>query len=218
MKRLEDLSPMPLVLHWHENRRVYFAARKMGGRLHLRLHRLFERSPTPVCEALIRLALKKDKAAALIVRQMAYLYFSKNQMAPVPLVSQGAIYDLQEMAKNIRERYFPTLTDVSIGWGRKTAASRFRSITFGTYNERSNQVRINPLLDHPEVPSYFVEFIVFHEMLHAVCPAHFDSAGRRCVHTTEFRLRERQFPDFNRAKTWEKGSLEFFKRKSYGRA
>lgn len=64
-------------------------------------------------------------------------------------------------------------------------------------------------LDHPEVPEFFVRFIIFHEMLHAELKVQ-DKRGRRCIHSREFRRREHAHPDFERAKKWER---EFFRRR-----
>ncbi len=92
-------------------------------------------------------------------------------------------------------------------------------MTFGSYDKHRNQIRINPLLDDAAVPLYFVEFIVYHEMLHAVCPAKIDSRGAIRSHTREFRMQEKQFAEYDDAKEWEKTSLKFFKmRKRHGRS
>lgn len=135
---------------------------------------------------------------------------------PKPFTPRSSTYDLQAMYEEIRQRYLQT--DCKICW-TPSRAKKFRSITFGTYNWRTNQIRINRILDDPEVPRYFVEFIVYHEMLHSVCEPIVDSAGRFRCHTAEFRRKEKQFPYFEAAKEWERKSLQFFKRKrSHGRA
>jgi hypothetical protein len=62
---------------------------------------------------------------------------------------------------------------------------------------------MNPLLDRRTVPRFFVEFIVYHEMLHADIGVETRN-GRRRVHTWEFRRRERLFREYARAISWEK--------------
>ncbi len=216
MRRLQNLAPMPLNIVWHENKTTYLSIRKERRCLHMRVHRLFYNAPTPVLEALIRFALKRDRRAGVIIKQMAHLHFSKEVIEPDPLESEGVVYDLQE----IFDRWQPILKveNVAIGWSTRSRKSRFRYMTFGCYDKHCRQIRINPLLDDKQVPLYFVEFIVYHEMLHAVCPSKMDAQGRCLVHTKEFREREKQFPQFEAAKKWEKTSLTFFKmRKSHGR-
>ena len=64
-------------------------------------------------------------------------------------------------------------------------------------------IRIHPLLDAPFVPTWFLEYVVYHEMLHAVVPEEIDEHGRRRVHTREFYRRERKFHCYYRARRWK---------------
>lgn len=215
---LQSLCPLPLHLIWHENRRIYFSSRKEKRRLFLRLHRLFLQAPSPVLEAIIQMALHNDAGSRAIVRQMAHLYFSQNRGESPPLDPIGSSYDLQEIYERIKNSYFSPDLKIAIGWSDRTRSSRYRSITFGTYDRFLNRIRIHPLLDDREVPLYVLEFVVYHEMLHAVCPPRFGLGGRCCIHTPEFKQKEKQFLNYQKAKEWEKKSLKFFKtRKRHGR-
>jgi hypothetical protein len=68
-------------------------------------------------------------------------------------------------------------------------------------------IRIHPLLDQPFVPRWFLEYVLYHEMLHSVVPEEVDSTGRRRIHTQEFYRRERAFPRYHRARRWETENL-----------
>jgi hypothetical protein len=208
--KLAGLCPLPLHLEWHENRSSFFSCRRTRAKIHLRLHRLFSRAPSPVLEALLAYALKGDRNAGAIVRQMAHLYFSRVKIEPDALKAKGKVFDLLEIKDRIQKKYFPKL-EVAIGWSTHARTRAFRCITFGSYDRHRNQVRINPLLDDAEVPEYFLEFIVYHEMLHAVCPAKVDARGAVYSHTREFRVLERKFSEFQAAKEWEKKSLTFLR-------
>jgi hypothetical protein len=217
--RLEALCPVPLCLVWHENKSTYLSVRKVRRTLHMRVHRLFYDAPTPVLEALIRYALKpQDRSAHAMIKQMAHLHFSQVVIAAEPLPTKGHVYDLQEIFHRLLS--LVPIEGVSIGWSRRSKGGKFHSITFGTYDRVCRQIRINAILDDPQVPLYFLEFIVYHEMLHALCPSKMDSFGRCWVHTAEFRSKERQFPQYQAAKEWEKKSLTFFKKRksSHGRS
>lgn len=215
--RLQEFCPMPLDLVWHENKRIYLSVKKKGGRLHLRAHRLFYDAPTPVLQALIQYALKRSPEARAMIRQMAHLHFSQTHVPAEPLEQRGNIYNLQEILDRIR--LLLPVENVSIGWSNRIRLGNFSSMTFGIYDKYRRQIRIHPLLDDPEVPLYFLEFIVYHEMLHAVCPTKMDGCGRCSIHTREFKEKERQFPHYKRAKEWAKTSLTFFKKRcSYGRS
>lgn len=216
MDRLQELSPLPMKITWHENKTSYLSVRKSLGSLHLRLHRLFYNAPTPVLEAIVRFAVKRDREARGVIKQMAHLYFLGQTVEPKPLSPVGGVYHLQEIFD--RMLFLVPISNVTIGWGKWTRASRFRSMTFGTYNQHTRQIRIHPLLDDAQVPLYFLEFIVYHEMLHALCPSEIDGMGRCSIHTRQFKAKERQFPQFKAAKEWEKKSLTFFRRRVHGRA
>ena len=82
----------------------------------------------------------------------------------------------------------------------------------GSYSSDSKVIRIHPALDQSRVPRYFVEWIVFHEMLHHVHRARRGPDGRRCVHTPEFLEHERRFYAFERAQRWENENLDLLLR------
>ncbi len=214
--RLELLAGEQVEVTWHENRSVFLSVKRTHRRIALRLHRLFYDAPTPVLEAIVAYALRRDKSARPLIRQMAHLHFSRTRATPKPLSSVGIVYDLQPILD--RMRALLPIEGLCIGWGQQRS-TRLRSITFATYHQHTQQIRINPILDNADVPLYFLEFIVYHEMLHALCPSKMDGRGRCSVHTAEFREKERLFPRFHEAKEWEKGWQSFFrKRKHYGRA
>ncbi|MDE3046310.1 MAG: SprT-like domain-containing protein [Verrucomicrobiota bacterium] len=131
---------------------------------------------------------------------------------PLKLPEKGNVYDLREMYEQIKEQYFSPDYNAAIGWSNRTRVGKFRAMTFGTYDRRRHQIRISRLLDDERVPRFFVEFIVYHEMLHAVCLPTRDRLGRVRIHTPEFKQKEEQFPHFVAAQEWRKNSLTHFKK------
>ena len=92
--------------------------------------------------------------------------------------------------------------------GRWTARKRRRnSIKMGSYSVEDRLIRIHPSLDRPFVPRLFVEWIVYHEMLHQKhdIPV---VGGRRQFHTPEFLAEEATFDGFDRARHWERENLD----------
>jgi predicted metal-dependent hydrolase len=89
---------------------------------------------------------------------------------------------------------------------------RRKSIRLGVYDHQTREIRIHPALDRPEVPHYFVEFIVFHEMLHQLFPSP-PGAGRKIHHPRAFRDRERAYPRYAEATRWEKAHLSLLLRR-----
>ena len=62
-------------------------------------------------------------------------------------------------------------------------------------------VTISKTLDSQDVPEWFVEYILYHELLHMKHPARLIN-GRRYYHTSAFRNDERRFPHYDEAQKW----------------
>jgi len=100
-----------------------------------------------------------------------------------------------------------------VSWGRQTNSSRrIRSIHFGSYNWTRNVIRIHPDLDRDYVPRYFIESVLLHEMLHVDLGVSRTSDGRRSSHSREFKRRECDLPNYERAREWERAHLHYFLR------
>lgn len=95
----------------------------------------------------------------------------------------------------------PTLDGIRITWGKRSKGKR--SIRLGSYDFEQRLVRIHPALDQRWVPTFFVEYIIYHELLHALYPPTDDGTGRRSVHTEEFKLMEERYPYYKEALAWE---------------
>ncbi len=111
--------------------------------------------------------------------------------------SRGATYDLERMFARLNRRYFdnlipkPTLT-----WSQR----RTRRI-LGHHDPAHNTIVISKTLDAPDVPEWFVEYVLYHEMLHIKHPARLVN-GRRMYHTKAFRTEEERFPRYDEAQAW----------------
>jgi hypothetical protein len=77
----------------------------------------------------------------------------------------------------------------------------------GVYLPGVQLIRIHPALDQAFVPRFFVEFIVYHELLHHVIPP-VRVNGRYQIHSPRFHQRERDFPAYAQAIAWRKQSLQ----------
>jgi hypothetical protein len=127
------------------------------------------------------------------------------------LSHEGAYFDLKSLFDKVNAEYFDNrLKGYAITWGRRRRRPPKEYFVFGTIQEEDRVIRIHPLLDAPFVPTWFLEYVIYHEMLHAVVPEEIDEKGRRKVHTDEFYRRERQFHCFQRARRWEDDNLDRF--------
>jgi predicted metal-dependent hydrolase len=129
------------------------------------------------------------------------------------LQHEGKYFDLRTIFDRLNERHFRgRLRGYKVMWGRKRKRRPKEYFIFGTIQEEDRVIRINPLLDQPFVPLWFLQYVLYHEMLHAVVPDEAGANGRRLVHTERFNERERQFPGYRRARRWEEENLARFLR------
>ncbi len=127
--------------------------------------------------------------------------------------TEGLHYDLREVFNKMNARYFNNrLRKYAITWGQRRRRRPESYIVFGSIQEEDRLIRIHPLLDREFVPRWYVEYVVYHEMLHAFVPDKYDSAGRRIVHHEGFLAREKKFRNYNRAIAWERENLGRFLR------
>ncbi len=129
------------------------------------------------------------------------------------LLQEGRHFDLRAIFERLNERHFRNrLRGYKVVWGRRRKQRPRDSFIFGTIQEEDRIIRINPQLDQPFVPLWFLEYVLYHEMLHSVVPDEIGPNGRRRVHTERFYDREKEFPSYRRARRWEEDNLGRFLR------
>ena len=127
--------------------------------------------------------------------------------------TEGQYFELRSIFDKVNRQYFGSrLRKYTITWGQKRRKKPASMIVFGSIQEDDRLIRIHPLLDREFVPRWYVEYVVFHEMLHAFVPDRYDSAGRRIIHHDDFLKRERSFRFYKRAIEWEQDNLGRFLR------
>lgn len=184
----------------------------------VRLHRMFARAPEEVRSALaswLRNGRRSRRASELLDRWI----HEELERTPAPerrvrVELRGAAYDLGEMRDLLFATEFAHDFGAGTGrdhpritWGRRTRSRSRRSLRLGSFEPASRVVRIHPVLDRPEVPDWFVRFVLKHEILHAVIESHKDGRGRWIHHPPEFRERERSWPEYGPSVEWEEAHL-----------
>ena len=128
------------------------------------------------------------------------------------LREEGKHFDLRAIFDRLNARYFRgRLRGYKVVWGRRRKHRPKEYFIFGTIQEEDRVIRINPWLDQRWVPLWFLQYVLYHEMLHSIVPDE-TRRGRRRIHTEEFNRRERQFPNYRRARRWEEENLARFLR------
>ena len=111
--------------------------------------------------------------------------------------ARGANYDLDRIFRRLNLQYFDSqLEKPTLTWSQR----RTQRI-LGHHDSVHETITISKTLDSKEVPDWFVEFIVYHEMLHIKHPAKLVN-GRRYYHTSAFRSDERRFEYYGEAIQW----------------
>ena len=160
---------------------------------HILLAKLYRKSIDRVQSARYRryVASHDISAKARLIRQMR----GRKQIHS----ASGCHYDLDEIFEDLNGRFFHGLMGrPQLTWSRDHARNRL-----GHYDPAHNAIVISRLFDHPRVPRFVVEYILFHEMLHLKHPVKL-RGSRRCVHSSEFMAEERVFPELTQAQNFLK--------------
>lgn len=196
----------------HDNRCTMVSFRRREREVHYRVHHMFLDAPDEVVVALAAFAhAGRGQGAGRRQAGSRIDGWVKRQRHRIaaragPLQPRGRAHDLQAIFDRVNVQFFGGAIEARIGWGAVRLGDRSRTVKTGVYVEEGRLIRIHPSLDRPEVPEFYVAFIVFHEMLHQAVPAK-EGKGRRVVHGGEFRRRERLHPDFEHALGWERKNI-----------
>ena len=184
----------------------------------LRLHELFCKAPTELLKDVIRLCFSNiDRTHARMLRSRILDYIGANRHLAVATMSlpiyrgpQGNFYDLEKILKQVVRDHVPERrlknSRPVIGWSRQ-ATSKLMGKWIETPPREQNVILINRLLDDARVPSYYLEFNVYHEILHDLFSIS-RSRGRWVQHSAEFQKREKAFPLYAQAMEWEATELQ----------
>lgn len=213
-KQLEHRSGLKLKLKINDNRSTMLSVKWEPDGAKVSLHRMFLNAPQNVMDALACYLKREDRTIAPTVKafiedKLQKLDYS-SQVDQAKLYSQGHVYNLQQIYNDINEEYFDGKLKLYITWfGKANRRSRSR-VTFGLYHDPLRLIKVNRLLDSPSFPYYLVAYVVYHEMVHHVCPPYFDANGQHHIHTKEFKEMEAQFRYYDLAQEWIKNNKSNF--------
>lgn len=177
--------------------------------VYVRFSDLLRRAPRSVLEAAAALLLARiyrRKAPAVLIEP--YLQYARSdrtrgriarmRRGRVRLASaspRGEHFDLEKMFEELNGKYFGgQLQRPHIGWSARSWRRQF-----GCYDPGPNQILLNRRMDHPRIPPFVVEYVLFHEMLHVKHPTR-RSGCSLVSHSPEFRAEEKRFAQFESAR------------------
>ncbi len=177
-------------------------------RLTVKISDQLEGAPAPVQEALAHILLRKLYKKP-IPRKYNYryrLYLNRTDIRRKALLirqirgrkqilsAQGRVYDLDELFDDLNAQFFGgLLAKPQLSWSPGKSRN-----TLGHFDPAHNAIIISRVFDHPKIPRFLVEYIVYHEMLHLKFPVEYNRSRRR-VHTKDFQKNERAFPRYAEA-------------------
>jgi hypothetical protein len=215
-----------------DNTRVMISARVRAGITHVRLHHMFVDADDETLRAVARFLSEGQRKTCQVLQRFiesrgARIHPPRKPARKAASASRrtqavssritrarevsGRHHDLEQIYRDINARYFETAVEACIGWARMARGlgrrQKRRSIKLGSYMGRLRSIRIHPVLDAGWVPRFFVEYIVYHEMLHDVIGMPVKN-GRRRLHGPDFRARERMFEHYAEAIAWERDNVD----------
>jgi len=175
---------------------IYLLASEMVFRAFARkmLRHYLDRKNTESDEDLYRCFVEHEQVSATWKRIRMERRTGKRFLDPV-----GQEHDLMLLAIGVADRYFPDdFILPRLGWSLVSAKRRF-----GHYDSEHNMVIVSKALDTKNVPTFVIEYILYHEFLHIKHGA-VRKGNRTWVHTREFHNEERRFEDYKKAKKFLK--------------
>jgi len=208
-RELRDRAPLPPIqIEFFAFANINNTIRLRHGELRVRLSDLLEGAPESVLRAIAHILLAKmyrqPIARTHAARYRKYVH-SHEMRSKAHLLRQmrgrkriasakGRCYDLEAIFEDINLRFFGGMqARPQMSWSQ----GRARNL-LGHYDPAHNAIVVSRIFDHPHVPRYAVEYIVYHEMLHLRHPVKLNGS-RRCVHSPEFRAEEKLFPQLEAA-------------------
>ncbi len=176
---------------------------------HVRLSDILRDAPVAVIEAAAAILLAQMYRRRLpsglrdLYRQFALAHSTRRHIARVRRKRarriahdpRGTAHDLEPMFAALNLEYFEgNLRRPRLGWSTRPWRSQY-----GCFDPSLDQIVMNNRLDRADVPSYAVELILYHEMLHVKHPLRAAACGLQ-AHSPEFRSEEKRFKHYNRAR------------------
>jgi hypothetical protein len=203
-----------LIVTITDNRAVMISVHRDPSRreFRIRLHRVFLDLPDELWPTLARYVELDDPSAS---RTLSRFIADNDERIDPPLASEhaevlrpaGRHHDLAAILRELNARYFSGQAEAQITWGRtRRSGSAKRSIRLGSYCVETRIIRVHPGLDQAWVPRIYVEWVVFHELLHCVHPIPVVN-GRRVFHSEAFARDEQRYEHRELAIAWERRNV-----------
>jgi hypothetical protein len=178
---------------------------KGPGGVRLSLHSALAAAPEEVLRAALRCIFRRLRRQTPAEGDRRRLAEFCRELAAAPsaeaaprrrtaLCAQGRFVDLEALFAHVNTEHFGgRMQPAAIGWTRGASRSRLAYC-----RPERGEILVSRLLDRPDIPVWFLEFLLYHEALHFLLPP--ARTGRRLNwHHRQFREMERAFPHYEAA-------------------
>jgi hypothetical protein len=213
-RELRPRAPIPLFdVRFRRFTSLNTTIRLREGAIKVNLSDLLEGAPEAVIRAIAHILLaklyrkpiapahasryKRFASSEAMVRQTERIRQTRGRKKIS--TAKGETYDLDEVFEAVNARFFHGL----LGRPLLTWSEHLAKRCLGHYDAAHNTIMVSRVFDRKTTPRYAVEYLMYHEMLHLKHPVKV-KAGRRCVHSRDFKAEENLFPELAKAKEYLK--------------
>lgn len=224
-RSLNGRKPIPVIdVRFYPYIGINHTIRVRGGKIFVRIAEICRDAPSDVQESLAGILVRKLLGKTIPADIAApYRKFSKTETLreralenkrvrgrKIITAPEGFIYDLNQIFERLNILYFENkIPKPTLSWSKDRT---YRIL--GHHDSTHETIVVSRSLDDAKVPDYVVEYVVFHEMLHILHPVRTNDAGRRFIHTPQFKRDEKKFAFFDEAESWISKNLRALKRKN----
>lgn len=198
-KRFEDFLGISVEIKLTQNTTNLIKVAKKIDKFIIKLNKNFLSADESVLKDILYFIKTGDKKTPILKEFIkTNIHLFKKQNRRLTKTTKGKFFDLDKIFNFLNKKYFENSITSNITWG-KTKKGYVKRRILGSYDPINNIIRINPILDKPDVPFYYINYVVYHEMLHAFLK----NTGKRW-HGKLFKEWEKKFEDYEEAIKWEK--------------
>ena len=214
--RLADRPVPSFGIEFYPYTNLRHTIRRRQGKILVRVSDILIDAPQPVMEALLCILLHKlfGKSAPREQRRIYRHYAADSRIrARVRQVRssrgrkrlsgpQGKVFDLQAVFSALNERYFVGQLQVrNLSWSPNCSRR-----VLGHYDPAHDTIVVSRRLDDSRIPRFVIDYVVYHEMLHALLDDHARGTSRQ-THSPAFRRAERRFSGLQQSQAFLENRL-----------
>jgi hypothetical protein len=129
----------------------------------------------------------------------------------------GVKFDLHSLFSSLNDSQFDNRLTSFLRWGQYGSKTSYHTTFLDEQNSEHHLITIAGLYNHPSIPQFAIESVMYHEMLHIHAPPIINKS-RRTVHHKEFKALEKKFIHFEKWQNWLKNDAQkLIRRKRFWR-